>query len=78
MPCFVVTLVINLWSAFMVPNFVTSGFSWPAFLMCLPPILWGAFLLFLYRAVGERLVSYIAIVGALFWLLPAFAMLVEV
>jgi hypothetical protein len=69
------SLVINLGSAFMFPMFVTDAFSWPAFLVCLPPIAWAGLLLF--RARGERLASYAAVLGALYWLLPAIGLVVE-
>jgi hypothetical protein len=73
----IVSLVINLGSAFTFPMFVTDAFSWPALLVCLPPIVWAGFLLFRYRARGERLVSYAAVLGALYWLLPAIGLVVE-
>ena len=73
----VLSLVINLGSGILLPIFVTDGFSWPAFLVCLPPIAWAAFLLFRYQARGERLVSYAALLGGLYWLLPAVGLVVE-
>ncbi|MEY2428371.1 MAG: hypothetical protein QOJ40_1256 [Verrucomicrobiota bacterium] len=77
LPLLVLTLVINLGSGFMFPNFVTDAFSWPAFLWCVPPVAWGAYLLFRYRSRGERWVSYTALLGALCWLLPIIGMVVE-
>lgn len=61
----------------MFPVFVTDAFSWLAFLACVPPIPWAVFLLLNYRTRGERWVSYAAILGGLYWLLPAVAMVVE-
>src|SRR5262245_59363444 len=73
----IISLVINLGSAFLFPMFVTDAFTWLQFLVCLPPIVWAGFLLFRYRARGERWVSYAAVLGALYWLLPVIGLVVE-
>src|SRR4051794_35259103 len=73
----VLTLVINLGSAFIFPHHTRDAFSWSAFLSCLAPIGWAAYLLLSYRTLGERLVSHAAIALALLWLLPAIGLVVE-
>ena len=67
----VLTFLVNLNSAVFFPDYVTDAFSWGAFLLCLPPILWAAYLLFRYHTRGERIVTYLAIPFALYWFLPA-------
>lgn len=73
----IISLAINFGSALIFPMYVTDAFSWPAWLACLLPIAWAGWLLFRCRSRGERWVSYVAVLGALYWLVPAIGLVAE-
>jgi hypothetical protein len=69
------TVALQLASAALFGRFAGAGFSWPAFLACLLPACWAVFLLSTYRSFVERVITWAALAGAVYWVLPALAML---
>ena len=73
----VVTMVLNLQSAFLFPHFVTDAFSLAVFVVSVTPVIWGFSALFLYRSKRERFAAWLAIVGAIYWLIPTIGIPIE-
>lgn len=71
---FVTALIVNFGCALLFSQLATSGFSWPAFLMCLLPMFCAAYLLSIYRSFLERVICWAAVVGAGYWGLQVLAM----
>lgn len=65
-----VTVVLNVASAVLFPILVTDASRWDTFAVSVIPVLWGLSLLFLYRTKRERVVCWVAVIGAIYWLLP--------
>jgi len=73
----IITVAVNLWSAFMFPMFVSDAFTLEIFAICLGPVLWGFSLLLLYRCRGERWIAWLSVAGSVFWLIPTLGMSIE-
>jgi len=69
------TVTLHVASAATFARFAGDGFSWLAFLACLVPAAWAVFLLSTYRSFLERVITWAALAGAVYWALPALAML---
>ena len=69
------TVALQLASAALFARFAGASFSWLAFLGCLLPALWSVYLLSTYRSFVERVITWAALAGALYWAMPALAML---
>ena len=66
----IVTLVVNLASALLFPMFVTNAFTPQIVVISALPVLWGFSLLFSYRSKRERYVTWLAVTGSFYWLIP--------
>jgi len=66
---------LRLASAAVFARFAGESFSWLAFVACLLPAVWAVYLLSTYRSFLERLITWAALAGAVYWALPALAML---
>lgn len=69
------TVTLQLASAALFGRFSGDGFSWVAFLACLLPAFWAVYLLSIYRSFVERVITWAALAGAIYWAMPALAML---
>ena len=69
------TVSLHVASAALFARFAGDGFSWAAFLACLLPACWAVYLLSTYRSFVERMITWAALAGAVYWALPALAML---
>lgn len=69
------TVALHLASAAVFTRFAGDGFSWLAFLACLLPACWAVFLLSTYRSFLERVITWASLAGAVYWAMPALAML---
>ena len=69
------TVALQLASAALFGRFGGDGFSWVAFLACLLPAGWAVFLLSTYRSFLERVITWAALAGAVYWAMPALSML---
>ncbi len=69
-----VTAILNFGSALLFPQFSSGGFSWLALFSCLLPVLWGAYMLAIYRSFLERVVTWAAMAGAAYWAYSALAL----
>ena len=69
------TVALQLASAALFARFADAGFSWLAFLACLLPAFWAVYLLSTYRSLVERVITWAALAAAVYWALPALAML---
>jgi hypothetical protein len=69
------TVALQLASAALFSRFASAGFSWLAFVGCLLPAIWSVYLLSTYRSFVERVITWAALVGAVYWAMPALAML---
>ena len=66
----VVTIALNLGNAFLFPMFVTDAFTPQVFIVSVIPVIWGFSTLLFYRSKRERYVAWLAVVGAVYWLIP--------
>lgn len=69
------TVTLHVVSAAVFARFAGDGFSWLAFVACLLPAVWAVYMLSTYRSFLERLITWAALAGAVYWALPALAML---
>jgi hypothetical protein len=69
------TVTFQIASAALFARFAGAGFSWLAFLACLLPAFWSVYLLSTYRSFMERVITWAALAGAIYWAMPALAML---
>src|SRR5215510_7011277 len=69
------SVCLHVATAVLFARFAGGGFSWVAFAACLAPACWAVFLLSTYRSFAERLITWAALAGAIYWALPALAML---
>ena len=69
------TVSLHVASAALFARFAGDGFSWVAFLACLLPAIWAVYLLSTYRSFLERVITWAAFAGAVYWAMPALAML---
>ena len=69
------TVSLHVASAALFARFAGDGFSWVAFVACLLPACWAVYLLSTYRSFVERMITWAALAGAVYWALPALAML---
>jgi hypothetical protein len=70
-----VTATLNFGSALLFPEFSSGGFSWPALITCLAPALWAGYLLSIYRSFVERVATWAAVAGAIYWAYSGLALL---
>ena len=77
--CFflILTLALNLASAFLFPMLVTDAFTPRVFIVSVIPVIWGFSVLFLYRSNREKYVAWLALVGAAYWLIPTIGLPIE-
>ena len=73
----ILTLALNLASAFLFPMFVTDAFTPRVFVVSVIPVIWGFSVLFLYRSNREKYVAWLALVGAAYWLIPTIGLPIE-
>ena len=69
------TVALQFASAALFGRFANAGFSWLAFMGCLLPAIWSVYLLSTYRSFVERVITWAALAGAIYWAMPALAML---
>ena len=69
------TVTLHVASAATFARFAGDKFSWLAFVACLLPAVWAVYLLSTYRSFFERVITWAALAGAVYWALPALAML---
>ena len=69
------TVALQFGTAALFTRFAVDGFSWLSFLACLAPAIWAFFLLSTYRSFLERLITWGALAAAVYWGMPALAML---
>lgn len=70
----VITALLNAGSLLLFPQLSSGGFRWLAVIACLLPVLWGAYLLSIYRSFLERVVTWVAVAGAVYWAYSALAL----
>jgi hypothetical protein len=71
------TVLLNLASAVLFPMFVTDAFTPVIFIISIAPVIWGFSVLFVYRSKHERRVAWLAVAGAVYWLIPTIGMPIE-
>jgi hypothetical protein len=74
---FIVTITLNLGSACLFPVLVSDAFTPRIFLISVIPVLWGFSLLLFYRSRRERYVTWLAVAGTLYWLIPTLGMPIQ-
>ena len=71
------TITINLISLLLFPMLVTDAFTADVFAVCILPILWAGYLFCRYRTLKERIVCYLSLLMAFYWLIPAMGIPIE-
>ena len=73
----ILTMTINLVSAFLFPMFVTDVSTPQMFIVSVAPVVWGIVALCLCRSKGEKYVAWLAFVGVIYWLIPTIGMMIR-
>src|SRR5438552_3805863 len=71
----IVTILVNLASFILFPQFLTDALTLPLAGICGVPALWGFYSFLSFRTRKERVVGYVAVLPAAGWVLAALNLL---